>query len=98
MQNKHNLPGQKPDAPAQERNEQQSQSGSDRGQQGGQPHGKLTPSGGTSGSPGGNATQQSQSGGGRDQHGSNIKSEPGQARRGEVQQGGDNAGHRNKPR
>jgi len=63
---------------------QQSQSGSQQ-QQGGQ--GKQTPSGGSN--------QQSQSGGGRDQQGSDLKSEPGQAQSRDIQQGSDNSNRSN---
>ena len=69
------------------KNDQQSQSGQKDSQQGGQ-QGKLTPSGGSD--------QQNQSSGGQNQHGSNIKSDPGQAQSRSAQpaqQGGDQ-GHR----
>ncbi len=73
--------------------EQQSQSGGNQGQQGGQ-NSKLTPSGGSDAS----GKQQSQSGGGRDQQGSNIKSDQGQAQNREAQQGSDNSNRSNKQR
>ena len=71
MQKNQNQPGSNA---SQGRNDQQSQSGADKAQQGGQ-NNKLTPSGGSD-------KQQSQSGGGRDQQGSNIKSGQGSAQHG----------------
>ena len=78
------------------RNDQQSQSGN-QGQQGGQQKTQLTPSGGSNGS----NKQQEQSGSGRDQQSSNIKSDPGQAQpRGQQpsQQGGDHGNRSDKQR
>ncbi len=74
---------------SQGRNDQQNQQSGNQPQQGGQ-HGKQTPSGGSD--------QQSQSGGGRDQQGSNLKSDPGQAKSHDLQQGGDNSNRSNKQR
>ena len=60
-------------------------------QQGQDKDSKLTPNGGSN-------KQQSQSGGSRDQQGSNIKSDQGQAQDRNLQQGGDNSNRSNKQR
>jgi hypothetical protein len=57
----------------------------------GQDNGKLPPSGGSN-------KQQSQSGGGRDQQGSNIKSDQGQAQSRGAQQGSDHGNRSDKQR
>jgi hypothetical protein len=89
VQKNQNQQGQQGNNAAQGGNKQQSQSGGNQGQQGGQ-NSKLTPSGGSS--------QQSQSGGGRDQQGSNIKSDQGQAQPRNQQQGSDHGNRSDKQR
>ena len=96
MQKNQNQQGGNANPSSQGRNDQQSQSGGGKDQQGGQKS-QLTPSGGASG----DSKQQSQSGAGKDQQGSNLKSDQGQAQsRGAQpsQQGGDHGNRSDKQR